>query len=140
MVNLRRSQLSMLELTLVLALTQERGGVRKRKFYNLALERRQVAFFPLHLTVVHPIDDDSPLWGLGPEGLAAGEAEVLVLVTALDEALSQTTHTRTSYRFDELVWGAKFADMFESPQDGRLRVDLGRLDAWEPAALPAVRP
>jgi inward rectifier potassium channel len=136
LINLRRSELSNLEARVVLALTEERLGVRARRFSNLALERNQVAFFPLAWTVVHPIDRESPLWGLGPQELVAREAELLVLVTAIDDAQSQTTQARTSYTADEIVWGARFADMFEPRDDGTLAVDVGKLDLVEPAPLP----
>jgi inward rectifier potassium channel len=136
MINRRRSELSSLEVRVVLALAEERHGVRARRFYNLPLERPQVAFFPLAWTVVHPIDRESPLWTLGPRDLAAREAELLVLVTAIDDALSQTTQSRTSYNFAEIVWGARFADMFEPADGGPLAVDVAKLDLVEPAPVP----
>lgn len=137
MINLRRSELSNLEVRVVLALAGERHGMRARRFHTLALERNHVAFFPLALTVVHPIDRESPLWGLGPADIAEREAELLVLVTAIDDALSQTTQARTSYRWEEIVWGARFADMFEKTDEG-LAVDVGKLDEVESVELPAL--
>ncbi|MFQ5350694.1 MAG: ion channel, partial [Thermoanaerobaculia bacterium] len=71
--NRRRNQL--VDLTARVHFTRLEGkkGERKRRFYDLELERRKVTFFPLSWTLVHPIDDDSPLAGLGPEDLAASE-------------------------------------------------------------------
>ena len=135
MINRRRSELSSLEARVVLALAEERNEIRVRRFHTLVLERSQVAFFPLSWTVVHPIDRESPLCGLGPDDLVAREAELLVLITAIDDSLSQTTQARTSFEASEIVWGARFVDMFE-PSDGTLAVNVEKLDAIEPAELP----
>jgi inward rectifier potassium channel len=136
MINLRRSELSSLEARVVLALSEEREGVRARRFHNLRLERATVAFFPLAWTVVHPVDDESPLRGLDTAELHEREAELLVLITAIDDKLSQTTQARTSYSAGEIVCGARFADMFEPADGGPLAVDVGKLDEIEPAELP----
>ena len=136
MINLRRSELSSLDARVVLALAEERHGIRARRFHTLPLERSQVAFFPLAWTVVHPIDRASPLCGMTPEGLDEADAELLVLITAIDDKLSQTTQARTSYSAEEIVWGARFADMFEPTEGGPLAVDVEKLDELEPAELP----
>lgn len=136
MINLRRSELSSLEATVVLALVEERRGIRARRFHTLALERSQVAFFPLAWTVVHPIDGDSPLWEMESEDFASREAELLVLITAIDDKLSQTTQARTSYSSEEIICGARFADMFVPTKEGSLAVDVDKLDEIEPVELP----
>ena len=88
----------------------------------------RVAIFPLSWTIVHPIDDSRPLADLSPEELQASEAEFLVLLTGFDETFAQTVHARSSYRADELVYGARFVSMFEHDEhDGLLSVDLGRI-------------
>jgi inward rectifier potassium channel len=86
---------------------------------------------------VHPIDRESPLCGLGPADLAERDAELLVLITAIDDSLSQTTQARTSFDPTEIVWGARFADMFEPTNGGPLAVNVDKLDEIEPAELPA---
>jgi inward rectifier potassium channel len=136
MINLRRSELSSLERGRVLALVEERRGIRARRFHTLALERSQVAFFPLAWTVVHPIDSDSPMWEMQTEDFASREAELLVLITAIDDKLSQMTQARTSYSAEEIVCGARFADMFEPNEDGPLAVNVDKLDEIEPVELP----
>lgn len=139
MINERKSELTSLEAIVVLALLEEdRHGKRTRRFHNLKLERPNVAFFPLAWTVVHPITPESPLWGLSPADLRQREGEFLVLVTAVDDALSQGTQTRTSYHHGEIVWGARFADMFV-PDGERLSVDVGRLHQHEQTPLPVER-
>src|ERR1022692_2739902 len=108
----------------------------KRNFYTLDLERKLVTFFPLHWVVVHPIDENSPLYGWTQEQLSQSDAEFTILLTATDETFSQTVHARSSYKTAELVWGAKFSDMFLPPIDGVPAVDLRRIHDIERAELP----
>jgi len=89
----------------------------------LPLERNQVTFFPLSWTVVHPIDDASPLAGKTPKDLAQTQAEILVLLSGIDETFEQTVHARSSYRADEIVWNARFRSMF-LPTDSRSRISV----------------
>lgn len=100
-----------------------------RRYYPLPLERGKVMFFPLAWTIVHPIDKNSPFHDLTNEDCLASDAEVLVLLKGVDETFSQTVHARSSYRANELVWNAKFSDIYLRTDDGRLLgVDLSRLD------------
>lgn len=131
-INVRLSEMSEVRVRLNLAWFEEIGGVRQRRFRRLELEREEVEFFTLHLTVVHPIDRSSPLSGMTPERLRDAEAEFLVLVTGLDETFSTRVTARSSYFWDEVRWDAKFADMFvASPDDNTLTVDVERLDRFE---------
>jgi inward rectifier potassium channel len=99
-----------------------------RKFYDLSLERHRVVFFALSWTVVHPIDPSSPMWGLTQKDLLDADAEILILLTGTDETLSQTVHSRSSYKADEIVWGAKFANMFmRTEADGIIGMNLSKI-------------
>ena len=60
-----------------------------RRFHQLPLERKKVTFFPLTWTIVHPIDKESPLYGLTREECVSAEAEILVLLTGIEEIFSQ---------------------------------------------------
>ena len=130
--NARTSQLLEVEATVTLSRLETVGSERARRFYELPLERKRVIFFPLHWVVVHPIDEGSPLAGVDAEDLARSDAEVLIYLTAFDETFSQTVHARSSYKFHEVTFGARFADMFDSRDDGVIAIDLRRLDQIEP--------
>jgi inward rectifier potassium channel len=113
--------------------TNDRGQ-RVRRYRFLPLERNKVTFFPLAWTIVHPIDDGSPLKGKSREDLEREEAEILVLLTGVDETYEQTVHARTSYRMDEIVWNARFQSVFRdlAPAD-LLSIDVSRLNDIEQA-------
>jgi len=133
--NARSNQIIELEARLLLG--WHPPGKAGRDFFRLKLERTKVEFFPLSWTIVHPIDQESPLWGATPEQLRAGNAEFLILLTGIDETFSQSVHSRSSYKPDEVTWGARFVNIFNPPRpDGVLSIDIGRLDEIEPAPLP----
>jgi len=134
--NARRSEIIELGARVVLSLLEGPGPQRTRRFHTLALERHRVAFFPLAWTIVHPIDDASPLRNLDQAALAERQAEFLVLLVGTEETFSQTVHARSSYRADEVVWGARFADLFNrATGDGDLTIDMHRLHETVPAPL-----
>ena len=99
----------------------------ERKFELLNLERSNLLFFALSWTVVHPIDESSPLYGKAPEDLRRLQAELIILIKGFDETFSQTVHSRHSYRYDEFVWGAKFTQAFRVDPSGDLMLELNRL-------------
>ncbi|MCZ6726793.1 MAG: ion channel [Acidobacteria bacterium] len=135
--NSRRNQIVDLQARVILAtLDPERPG--KRIFRQLHLERDKVSFFPLSWTVVHPIDDDSPLAGLAPTDLERMEAEFLILLSGFDETFSQIVHTRSSYKAHEMRWNVKFSSMFEStPEDRSVAMDISRIHELEEVETPA---
>jgi inward rectifier potassium channel len=101
-----------------------------------------VVFFPLAWTIVHPINENSPMYGLSREELLASDSEFLILLTGIDETFSQTVHARSSYRADEVVWGAKFSNLYIQDEDGHIvGVDMDRFHSFEriqPVAVPAL--
>lgn len=126
--NARRSQLIDVQVQAILTKIEHVSGMAVRRFYELTLERNRVVFFPLSWTVVHPIDSSSPIWGLTHADLVDGDAELLVLVIGTDETVSQTVHSRSSYQADEIVWGAKFANMFmRTEAEGIIGMNLSRI-------------
>jgi inward rectifier potassium channel len=130
-VNGRRNQLINVSAVVALSRFEGQPGDRQRRFHQLALERSTVAFFPLNWTVVHPIDQASPLWGWDRAGLLDAEAEFNVLLTAVDETFSQTVHSRSSYTADEVLFGHRFAMMY-TEADREFVLDFDRLDATTP--------
>ena len=135
--NRHKNELVELEAKLLYSRTRERGGRRVREFLELGLERRTVVFFPLTWTVVHPIDETSPLKDVTLAQLEAEDAEFLVLLQGTDETFAQRVHARSSYKPHEIVWQARFTDVFQPPApDGMLAVDVGRLHEFERLVAP----
>jgi inward rectifier potassium channel len=133
-VNGRNNQLIELEAKVMIARFVNENGRTVRRFDILELERRKVTFFPLAWTVVHPIDGDSPLFGLTQQDLVATDAEILILLTGIDETFSQTVHARSSYKPEAIKFGRKFANLYNEVEDGKpISIDIRRLSETEPA-------
>jgi inward rectifier potassium channel len=133
--NARKNQLIEVEAKLNFSRFEMVDGHMLRRFYQLALERQKVVFFPLSWTVVHPIDEKSPLYGWSDRMLKEAGAEFLILLTGIDETFSQQVHARSSYSADEIVWSAKFRNLYDHPEHANLAIDLSRFHAVEPAAI-----
>ena len=130
-VNQRSSEIVNMQAKVLFAKRKEAGD-GARTFVSLKLERDSVVFFPLAWTLVHPIDESSPLWQLDSEALRSCDVEFLVLLDGFDETFSQTVHARSSYRADEVVWGAQFRSVFNAPRaDGTISVDIRKLHEYE---------
>jgi inward rectifier potassium channel len=121
----------------VLMTRRKREGSHDREYVPLRLEREHVVFFPATWTVVHPIDEKSPLWGWTEEDLRGCDVEFLVMLNGFDETFSQNVHVRSSYKTDEIEWGARFRSVFNPPRpDGTLSVDIRKLDEFDRVPLP----
>lgn len=118
LVNGRQNELIEVNMRVILSRFEDKDGKRQRVFHTLELERPFVAFFPLSWTVVHPIDNQSPLYGWTHEQMLAAESEFLILLTATDEVFAQLVHSRTSYSASEIIWNARFTSMFTEREGG----------------------
>jgi len=136
LVNLRNHDLTDVHAVVSFARWVDENGTRRRRFDQLALERDFIIFMPLHWVVVHPITDTSPLRGLTAESLAGADPEVVCLITADDETFAQTVHAKSSYDKTDIVWGARFRDMY-LPEADRVTIDLGRLNDFEAVPPPS---
>lgn len=140
--NARSNELIEVSTKVMVSRFEQVDGVRTRRYYPLSLERDGVVFLPLTWTVVHPIDEQSPLHGETPDSLRNSRAEILVLLKAFDETFSSIVQTRTSFTFEEVIWGARFANAFmadaaerfvnSSRSDKKVAVDMRLFDKIEP--------
>lgn len=132
-VNRRRNEIIELTAQVLFSYLEpdDRGGT-VRRYALLPLERNRVTFFPLSWTLVHPIDEASPLATRTLDDLVRAEAEILVLLSGIDEALEQTVHARSSYQAHEIVWNARFQSMYlQTDARSRVTVDISRVHEIE---------
>jgi len=126
-VNRRRNDIMELEARVMLMTVEDRDGRTVRQYKLLKLEREKVLFLPLTWTVVHPIDEESPLRGLTAQDLARLQAEVMILIKAYDDTFSQTVLSRYGYRHNEFIWHKRFEPAFNVDSDGDLVLDLEKV-------------
>ncbi len=134
MVNERSNQIINIEVNVVFSKIEEKNGISSRQYYRLTLERSAVNFFPTNWTIVHPITEDSPLYGETPETLAKTDAEILVAIQGVDDTFADMIYKRVSYLHTEMVWGAKFLPMLDSEGD-TYYLDLSKINDFERVEL-----
>lgn len=125
-----RNEIIEVEASLTMSRFETANGKRQRMFYPLKLERKFVAFFTLGWTLVHPITPESPLWEQTESDLIESQTEFLIVLQGLDDIVYQKMHSRTSYVADEVIWNAKFANMYLK-RPGPVSIDVRRLSDFE---------
>jgi inward rectifier potassium channel len=136
MANRRSNNLMEIEVRMIMSTVESSESGPVRKYKTLTLERHQVQFLPLTWTIVHPIEESSPMWREGPEYLKEHQAEFLITIKAFDDTFFQTVHARHSYRFEEVVWGARFVPAFEPDAQGEMVLDLEKLSEIAAVEIP----
>jgi inward rectifier potassium channel len=104
--------------------TQE--GYTMRRFMDMKLDRATTPLLGLSWSLLHPIDESSPLWGMTAESLAAEGSYLLASVSGYDESISAPVIGRRSYRPDRILFGHRFVDILDSRPTGEIVIDLTR--------------
>jgi len=133
-LNLRPNVLMEIQAHMVLMTVEGPPGALSRRYQQLKLEREDLYFLALSWTIVHPIDDESPLFGKTREDLERLQAEFVVMIKAYDDTFAQAVHARYSYRFDEMVWQARFQPAFEMDGDGNMILNVDRVSSFSAGA------
>jgi inward rectifier potassium channel len=125
------------ETRVTLAMKVEENGQLTNKFYNLVLELSRVNTLTASWTIVHPIDEKSPLYNLDREDYRNGQAEIIAFVKAFDDTYSNTVTAIKSYVVEEIVFGARFKVMYQpSPDKRRTLLFLNRINEIDLTPLP----
>jgi inward rectifier potassium channel len=114
-------------------------GHRMRRTHELTLERANMPLFLLSWTLIHHLDEKSPLFGLTPENAGERLVGLIVSFSGVDDTMVQTVHARQMYNPEDLRFGARFADMIDASEPGMLIIDHTKLDELltDPAAPSA---
>ena len=124
-------------------------GTGLRRAHELHLERSRMPMLAMAWTVMHSLDDSSPLYGLAPENAANKAVAFIAHVTGVDETTLEQLHARHVYATDALQFGMNFVDMIDRSQPDRLIVEHGRLSSVvalpdlsraDASETPAIRP
>jgi inward rectifier potassium channel len=107
-------------------------GHSLRRFYELSLIRSESPALALSWTLHHVLDEMSPLCGMKADDLAAGNVALVLVVSGYDVVAAQTIHARQFYEYPTIRFGHRYADILDTTDDGRLRIDYGRFhDTFE---------
>ncbi len=114
-------------------------GHRLRRLHDLELLRDTTPIFSLSWTVMHVIDERSPLYGVGPDDIEERMISIVVSLTGYDGTYAQTVHARALYYPEDIQFDRRFVDVIGSTGDGRLLVDYTRFHDTEPVAPGGAR-
>ncbi len=129
--NSRDNILMEMEANAMMTSLDKGDGRFTRKYFPLKLEIKFIYFFPLPWTIVHPIDEESPLYGKTAKDLEEMEAELLIMVKGFDDSFSQHVISRSSYKYDEIEWDVKFVRAYTTDESGETIVDLEKVSETE---------
>jgi inward rectifier potassium channel len=97
-----------------------------RRFYELPLIRNEHPALALSWTLFHVVDELSLLYGLDADDIEAAGVSLVVVVSGYDVVAAQTVHARKSYDHSDIRFGHRYADIIDTSEDGRIRIDYGR--------------
>lgn len=133
---IKNALLSDLSLQVALSMMVEENGKKINKYFSLPLQISTINTLVVTWTVVHPIDEESPLYELTAADMETNDVEVLVYVRAFDENFANTVIARSSYTYAEIVYGAKFLPAFyDSPEGEGTIVDHRKLNDFKEVPL-----
>ena len=133
----KNNHLTDVEAFATLALHIKENGKPVTKFYPLHLELSKIQSLALSWTLVHHITEESPLFHYTKEEVVETQMEVIVTIKAFDDHFSNIVQQRTSYSYNQVVYGAKFLPMFERSADGSHTImELDKINAYELVKFP----
>jgi inward rectifier potassium channel len=85
-------------------------GTTMRRIHDLKLVRDTQPLFRLSWTVMHVIDESSPLFGLDHDSALSSDTRIFLSVMGYDSSVGHTAHASTVYGPEHLLFGAKYKD------------------------------
>jgi inward rectifier potassium channel len=133
----KNNHLTDVEALLTLALHVKEHDKTVTRFYPLSLEFAKINSLALSWTIVHHINEESPLYNFTREEVAESKMEVIVNIKAFDDHFSNIVQQRTSYTHNQVIYGARFLPMFERATNGDYTLlELNKINAHELVKLP----
>ncbi|MEX1362618.1 MAG: ion channel [Nannocystaceae bacterium] len=98
-------------------------GEQMRRLVDLPLLRSTTPMFAMTWTVLHTLDESSPLHGYDRVRLEQERVRFIVSMTGIDGTFSQVVHCRYIYGHQDVRWWHRFVDVVSTTDDGRLCID-----------------
>ena len=116
----------------VLLIEHTSEGEIFRRVHDLKLLRSRIPIFALTWTLMHPLDDESPLFNYGPERLEKDDVRLFLTIEARDQDLAADVHDMKGYAAADFAFGQRYADAVTVDDQKRTLADLGRISLLEP--------
>ena len=133
LVNNRKSVMIQPKISVTLILSQQNDtGEYENNFYLLKLERDAIDYLPTTWTVVHELDEESPLSNYSNSEIKQLHGELIIMMSYYDESFNQEVHKIHSYVLKEVKVDFKFVKAQNFNPEGALILDYDLFDAVEP--------
>ncbi len=109
------------------------------RIHDLRLLRKRTPVFVLTWTLIHPIDERSPLRGLDAAQLTESFFRIVISVTGHDETVASSVYAGREYAAEDLVFDGRFVDILRMTPEGERVVDLTRFHDIEQTSGPDIR-
>ena len=132
LMNSRKTVMIEAEIKVTLALNEKnKEGEYQREFHELKLERNKIMYLPTVWTVVHEVDEYSPLNKYSKEEIEKMDAKVYILIKYHEESFGQNVYQATSYDFSKLEINMKYSPSSHFNEDGFTVLDHEKLSEVE---------
>ena len=98
-------------------------GARFRRVIDLKLVRKSQPMFFMGWTIMHVVDDTSPLYGLTAEDFKARDMSFVLIVKGTDESTTQQMQARQVYEHTDVKWQHRYVDAIYVDADGVSHID-----------------
>src|SRR5579859_3948082 len=133
--NQRETRIHEAQIYLVVARQQNTAeGHSYRRLADLQPVRSFNPIFELSWTVMHVIDEESPLYGVTPQDMEQSVVAISVVFSGHHEGFQQRVHARHTYTQSLIEWDHRFADMITRDEDGAIVIDYALFDELVPVA------
>ena len=120
-----------IKVSLSLSVLDENGAL-KNQFYSLPLNRESITYLPTTWTLVHSIDEGSPLSKYSKNEIKELKGELLILFSYHDEHYNQELHQVHSYVFKDIKVDCVFKKAYYYNENGQITLDHDLVDTIEP--------
>ena len=129
LMNSRKTVMIEPKISVTLSITDPK--TEEKKFYTLNLERDSIMYLPTVWTIVHEIDDKSPLFDLSNDQIANLTAELYLLLQYHEESFAQNVYQIYSYNFNEIEVDVKYTSSYKFDENGFTILDHETLSEVE---------
>ncbi|KAJ0173848.1 hypothetical protein K1T71_010997 [Dendrolimus kikuchii] len=104
---------------------------------NVHMDGCESTFFLWPVSVIHVIDEFSPLYKMSATDLLCGKIEMLAVFEGVIESTGQPVQAKASYSENEILWGHRFVHMIQSHHKKDVYgVDFSKLSDTEQVDTP----
>jgi len=102
-----------------------------RRAQELRLERAHIPLFPLSWTLMHVLDEKSPLYGYDRRRVLEAVVWIFVTLEARDPTLATVVHEIRTYAPEDIRFGVRYRDAIAIGDDGLPVLDLRTIGTLE---------